>query len=230
MICPGMEERLNDYADGSLSDPDRREVERHLETCAGCREAADDLKSLVSDLSALPRAIDPPRDLWPATARAVRAGTYPGAGEWTSAPPRTHRAWRGPAMVLAAAAMVLIVAAAAYRMGWLPAVGRNEPGPAAVVAADSGILPDVAAAEDEFNRATEGLLEALRRRGGDLPPETLSIIEKNIRIIDEAIAESRAALRSDPSNPRLGHMVTAAYQRKVDLLREAARLPAPVRG
>ncbi len=49
-------ERLSEYLDGVLSDAQRRPVEEHLAACPGCRERLDELKSLSTLLSGLPRA------------------------------------------------------------------------------------------------------------------------------------------------------------------------------
>jgi hypothetical protein len=101
-------------------------------------------------------------------------------------------------------------------------------GPATAIDAAAALNPDVAAAEADFTRATASLLEVLRARGRDLPPEALQAIEANLRIVDQAISDARAALKRDPSNARLGRIVTATYQMKADLLRGAARIPSPV--
>jgi hypothetical protein len=61
-------------------------------------------------------------------------------------------------------------------------------------------------------------------RKGQLNPATAAIIEHNLRIIDAAIAQSKAALRSDPSSPMLSDHLTHALDKKVDLLRRAAML------
>jgi anti-sigma-K factor RskA len=227
MICPGMEDRLNDYADGSLGASERREVDRHLQSCAGCREGAEDLRALVSDLSALPRKIAPSRDLWPGTARVIQerkvsGGRRSGAFAWTPF-------WMTAPRLAAAASALIVTAAVLIGLGVRGPVGRPTPpaGPAAIAAASSAGAPaDVAEAEAQFNRATVALLDAIRRRGGDLPPGTLDVIEENLRIVDRAIAETRAAQKRDPSNAELGRLVTASYQMKANLLREAAALPS----
>ena len=59
-ICEGMEERLNDYVDEALPAAERQEVERHLESCAGCREELHSLRAVVEATAALPRSPRPP--------------------------------------------------------------------------------------------------------------------------------------------------------------------------
>jgi hypothetical protein len=50
------------------------------------------------------------------------------------------------------------------------------------------------------------------------------VVEENLRIIDRAIAESRAALEADPNNVDLTHMLGGTYQQKIEMLQHAAQL------
>jgi hypothetical protein len=54
----------------------------------------------------------------------------------------------------------------------------------------------------------------------------VAIIERNLQIIDAAIAQSRAALARDPASQMLDQQLTHALDKKVELLRTAAMLPA----
>jgi hypothetical protein len=54
----------------------------------------------------------------------------------------------------------------------------------------------------------------------------VKIIEKNLLVIDKAIAESRAALAKDPHSRFLNEQLTRVLDQKVGLLRTAALLPA----
>ena len=54
-----------------------------------------------------------------------------------------------------------------------------------------------------------------------LSPATVAILERNLRVIDSALAESRAALKSDPANRSLGRLVLSAYEQKLELLKRA---------
>ncbi|MEA2764258.1 MAG: hypothetical protein QOK07_662, partial [Gemmatimonadaceae bacterium] len=65
-----------------------------------------------------------------------------------------------------------------------------------------------------------------RHRKSQLDTSTIAIIEKNLQIIDAAIAQSRAALARDPASRLLGEQLTHALDKKVELLRTAALLPA----
>ena len=87
-------------------------------------------------------------------------------------------------------------------------------------------LGSYADAESEYARAADDLLAALNRRREQLSPETMAVVEENLRIIDRAIREVRTALEEDPGNAGNGHQFTSLYARKVALLQRAVRLPA----
>jgi hypothetical protein len=65
----------------------------------------------------------------------------------------------------------------------------------------------------------------VRERRADLDSGTVAVLERNLRIIDEAIRQSREALLTAPANPMLERALTKALDRKVELLRTAAQLP-----
>src|SRR5687768_8955627 len=64
------EETVNEYLDGALSPSVREETNRHLEACPACRARVETLRSLFTELEALPEAILE-RDLSPAVVMAL---------------------------------------------------------------------------------------------------------------------------------------------------------------
>jgi hypothetical protein len=73
--------------------------------------------------------------------------------------------------------------------------------------------------------ASAALGQTLEARRADLQPTTVAIIEDNLRIIDGAIEDCRAALEQDPADTRMEGALLDAWQQKVDLLERAATLP-----
>lgn len=75
-------ERLSEYLDGELSEPERSDTERHLRTCPACAATLDDLRRVVARAGTVAEAdaladAAVVRDLWPgieARARGLRAG------------------------------------------------------------------------------------------------------------------------------------------------------------
>jgi hypothetical protein len=80
--------------------------------------------------------------------------------------------------------------------------------------------------EAVYGREIEMLQNIVKQRKTQLDSSTVAVIQRNLEIIDAAIAQSRAALASDPASRMLGQQLTHALDKKVELLRTAAMLPA----
>lgn len=202
MNCPQWEERLTDFVDGSSATSDALAVEQHLLVCPDCREETAGLRSVLRAAALLPRRIEPGRDLWRGIESDLRR-------------PLAGRLWPG----MAAAMLIFVAAAAVTSTLWRAA----PPGPGAPV--PLAAAPDLRAAEEEFRRATVQLMAALERRKADLSPQTIADLEESLRVVNQAIAETGAALARDPTNHRLGCLLTDIYATKVDLLSNAVRIP-----
>lgn len=92
--------------------------------------------------------------------------------------------------------------------------------------APSANLASRSAEEAVYDKEILMLQSIMRWRKADLDPATAAIIDKNLKIIDRAIAQSRAALRRDPGSSMISDQLSHALDKKVDLLRTAAMLPA----
>lgn len=109
------------------------------------------------------------------------------------------------------------LASAPVRQGVTPTVQRGAGRPETALAA---FRP----AEREYQRAVDDLARVLDTRRESLAPETAATLERNLAIIDAAIAESRAALERDPNSRELTRMLSSTYDAKVQLLRQAVQL------
>lgn len=208
MNCERFDRLIDDYVDGELDEPSRTAAERHLASCVQCRESADELRGLLDRAAALPREIDPPLDLFPALRREIDQRVRP------SAPSRAWLGWAG-----LAASLLLLVTALGVGSDWW----RGPAGPVEPVAPEAA-LADFRAAEREYLRATEMLLDSLEASGGEMSPETAQVIENNLAIIDRAIDEVHLALADEPGNRRNGQVLTALHRQKLQLLLRASRL------
>ena len=77
-----------------------------------------------------------------------------------------------------------------------------------------------------YSREIAMLQKIVTERKTQLDSATVAIIERNLQIIDAAIEQSKAALAKDPASRLLGAQLTHALDKKVELLRTAALLPA----
>lgn len=103
--------------------------------------------------------------------------------------------------------------------------GAGGGDPTAVRAASTDADASFRQVEIEFEQARRQLRAALAQRQDQLSPATLEVVERNLNLIDQAIREIRQALDNDPENKELRHLLTASYQREVQLLRRATQLP-----
>lgn len=220
------ENQLNDYADGLLALSEREEIDGHLGVCHACVRELHQLQSLLTGLGSLPKAIRPGEDLRP----GIRARI----GHVRSGPVQEARSRRSPLRSvrypLAAAAVLLVTLASAATL--LLERGSEHSRPAAAAApAPASAAGDVAFArfqmmEAEYARAADELRSALEGREGLIDPATEALLSRNLRIIDRAIQESRAALLADPGSEMLREMVLKAHERKLEMLRRAETLSA----
>lgn len=77
-----------------------------------------------------------------------------------------------------------------------------------------------------YDHEITGLRDVLRERQSALDPKTVMVIQRNLAVIDSAIAESRRALAADPHSAFLSDQLDRALDTKMELLRTAALLPA----
>ena len=81
-------------------------------------------------------------------------------------------------------------------------------------------------AEQTYDAEIKRLRMIVSARRSSLDSVTVAVIDKNLKIIDDAIAQCRAALQRDPASGFLLESLNDALDRKVQLLRTAAMLPS----
>jgi len=90
---------------------------------------------------------------------------------------------------------------------------------------DGATVVTVSFADAQYDAAVADLEKALKAGRGQLDKSTIAVVEHNLQIIDQAIAQARDARgRPNPANTYLSGHLVEARRRKVDLLRRAAAL------
>lgn len=198
-------DRLSEYLDGELSVEERRACEGHVAACPVCAAVLTDLRDVVARAQRLEDR-PPARDLWAEVADRVRA------------PRRRRIAFSVPQLLAASLALVVVSAGTA----WLAtSVGRDaRPSGAAVLAAEQPVA--VLAALPGYDAAVADLERVLEERRSQLDPATVRVLDENLAVIDQAIAEAYAALVRDPASQYLSQHLAETMWRKVRLLRRAA--------
>ncbi len=90
----------------------------------------------------------------------------------------------------------------------------------------SAPTPSDVTEESEYSRDVAQLRAIVSQRRSEFDSTTIAVLEKNLELIDRAIAESRAALQRDPASEFLADRLARAMTKKVAILRTAALLPA----
>jgi len=218
---------LNELADGTLAPAERAEVERHLAECAECRASVDGLRELARAVGRL-ELREPPVRVWPRIERAIRLEGAPhpgGAGlpGMTARLTGSRYVWAG----LAAAAVILLAAAITLRLGRPGA----RPGAIPVENASSAAAADAQSVEAELRQASEhyekaikGLEQIAKAEQGTLDPRTAATLQKNLAVVDQAITESRAALRNQPNSEPAQQSLIDNFKTKIALLQDTVAL------
>ena len=81
-------------------------------------------------------------------------------------------------------------------------------------------------AEQVYAGEIARLRVVLERRRAQLDPVTISVVERNLKVIDDAIAQCKLALAKDPASRFLMESLNNALENKVELLRTATMLPS----
>jgi hypothetical protein len=219
-------EQLNDYADDVMAPGARSSASNHLDSCAACRDTLVQLRSLLASAKAAPASIEPPAGAWTGIRETIDARKI-------SALPQLQiprdKPWSRMSWLVAAAILLIVASSGTTLMvvrrgaSHVPGVTLTPNGGPLGVAGRLNTLPASFVTEERgyLNTVSE-LTAALNKSRSSLAPETIRTVEHSLKVIDDAIAEARAALARDPSNPLLRDFLTKHYEQKVDFLRRVS--------
>ena len=217
---------IQELADGTLGPLRRSELQQHLDECPACRAFADDMRRIRDLAQSLDRPAPPDR-VWLQVAGRLR---QEGRITQTSAPGAASRRFMPLAI---AASLLFIVGASLYvlypRQTGTPAqdahAGSPQPaGNAAQTNAVEGIEAEFRLAEQHYQNAIARLEEAAKSDSNAIDPQTAAMLQKNLQVIDQAIAESRAALKSEPQSAQARDSLFEALRKKVTVLQDTIAL------
>lgn len=216
---------LVDLVDGRLDPAQQRDVERHLEACPACRALATDLRSIRASAFMLDRR-EPSMAVWTKVRDAIAAEPRPSGRVLSLARVRqgtSGSSW--PVWLGAAAALIL-----ATVIGLLPLLNRSAapietagatPEPQVTV---ESVAAEFEAAEQHYQKAIDDLQTIANQDTGELDPQVAAVLQKNLSVIDQAISESRAALRTQPTSTNAQDGLFDALRTKVALLQQTVEL------
>jgi anti-sigma factor RsiW len=231
LSCDACRERLGELIDGTLASDARRVLDAHLAECVACRAIADDLRR-IRDVAGTLERLSPPDRVWPAIASrlqhdAQRRSLF-----------RNMRVW------LPMAAALIVVSG----LTWFVARNLRQPQTGSGVvttarpdttqrpagaqatgnASDADVVQSVEEslrlAEQHYEKAIRGLEQIAQAENSALDPQVAATMRKNLSVIDQAISESRAAVRSQPDSRTAQDSLFEALRRKVVLLQDTIAL------
>jgi anti-sigma factor RsiW len=229
-------ERMHDLVDGLVPASEEALLREHLGGCPECREELGALEATVGALRALPVAGRVPDGVWRGIEARIGAQADRSSDSRVLQLPVSRSGRRRFSLSvpqLAAAAVVVSLLSAT--VVWTVLAGGNVGGGNAAggsaaglggemaTAAEGGPSARVVALGDRGYDEAVSQLQTLIDQGRDvLSPETLTTLEASLRTIDDAIAEVRVALASDPSSELLARLLANHQQSKLRVLRQAA--------
>lgn len=230
-----MQQALDARLTGTLDRAGAAALDAHLATCAVCRAALEDALRLQSELRLIGTEGPAPRT-WDRIATRLAADP-----EFERAASRAladaqgpRRDWRWVAL---AAMLLLVVGSSLFVLR--RSLGPATPSPAASVAGDrtpgaaapagteelvSAIEGELDLAAKHYENAIAGLEKVASESETPIDPTVVATVRTNLEIIDQAITDSRQALRSDPSSQIAQESLFDAFRRKVALLQDTIAL------
>jgi hypothetical protein len=231
-------ESIQELVDGTIGAIRRAELERHLTECADCRAFLADMEAIRETAASLD-PISPPDGVWLQIAGRLR---QEGRVVIPAARPRRAAPVRHVALIAIAASLLMAVGAAIVML--LPQYRSNntsappaertaavpQSGNAGADVAVESVEAEFRLAEQHYQNAIAKLEQAARldqRAEADrqiLDPQTAAMLQKNLQVIDQAIAESRSAMRTEPASAAARDSLFEALRRKVALLQDTIAL------
>jgi anti-sigma factor RsiW len=206
---------IGDYVDDALAAGPRAEVEQHLASCAACRTLVADLTEIRRVAASLDQR-EPPARAWQRINRAIQLEPIRGAR------------WRSPLIWLAAAAALAVSTYVGMRYGRQPAAPAESmhgvsTAAAATMSAEA-VEAELRAAESHYEKAFQGLEQIAKSEQNALDPKTAATLQKNLAVIDQAISESREAVRTQPTSEPAVSSLMDNFKMKLALLQDTVAL------
>ena len=221
MTCTRSRTEIQELVDGTLGAIRSAELQPHLDTCAECRALHDDLRR-IHDAAATLRPVAPPDHIWLQIAGRLRQEGRVTDRPAADSPRRAQHVWLAIAatLVLAVGASVFLVMSRGAGPAPVEIAGSNAAG---VDSVQSGV-EDLRKAEQLLQSGVAKLKEGLGSEKQTLPPAVAATLDRNLQILDQAIAENSSALRQDPQNVAARNSLFEALQRKISLLQDTIAL------
>ena len=232
MNCEKYQDLLSDFIDGSLAADAHRSVETHLDVCAGCAEARNDLNTIVGfclehrgDYETVPNE----RALWLRISNLIEVSSTSAsptavpanAGWWFRL---MNRSWRLSFPQLAAATALIVV------ISIVTVIGARSLNLTGSGVRQAGLVPTLSSStsvKDRYRQQQQVIAywnERVELNKARWNPQMRETFDKNLSVIDAAVNESMRQLTQNPHDEVSEEILNAALNDKAELLKEFAAL------
>jgi hypothetical protein len=216
MNCQNYEIALGDYVDGTLDERSRSELAAHLASCERCRSVVADFTALRQVTLALEPEL-PPAHVWTKLAAAFEAEPRSSFHGWGFT-------WK-QSLAASFVTITLIASLAWIGKGLAPINGSARLASATPAANEPpSVKAEFDLAEMQYTNAIAGLESIAKSEQSALDMDTADVLKANLTVIDGAITESRAALKTEPDNPMAQESLFDALRSKLELLQDVVSL------
>ncbi len=223
MTCRDYNDAIAESLDGTLDPAKQRALERHVEGCEACRALVADLRSIQAAAFTLDRH-EPPSHVLETLRSRIASETPPEIPNRLLAWPASQTTWVGWA---AAAALVVATWVGISQLARNPEPHSDAPAQVSSEAPGdpvASVVTELEAAAGHYDKAIQELEQIAKSDGGALNPQVAGVLQKNLQVIDQAIGESRAALKAQPASPDAQESLFDAMRSKVTLLQQTVEL------
>jgi hypothetical protein len=228
MNCETCQELIHDLIDGSISRSDESTLNTHLKQCLDCDSVRQDLASIVNFCHTQRGYYEaPPNEqaMWLRIRNVIEA-ERPGAVVSNSEPPRSFlgglmgRSWELSLPQLAALTVAIVLLVSLVTVVGLRRWGGYGVTPAALPVQASNVNDRVWQRRQVINYWNERV-ELNKARWS---PEMRETFERNLKVIDQTVADSLNELNRNPHDEISEQMLNEALNDKLALLKEFSDL------
>ncbi len=215
----------NGHGDGTLGPIRAAELREHLDQCDACRALERDLRRIHDAAETLVDP-EPPDHVWLQIAGRLRQEGRVHDAPVPSASARHHYVWLAiaAALVLAVGASLIVLLPQFTQPSTRSPSRTAQQGNAAAADAVQSGVEDLRQAERLLQSGIAKLKEGLGSDDQALPADVASTLDRNLQILDQAIADSSEAVQEEPQNVAARDSLFDALQRKISLLQNTLTL------
>ena len=213
---------LGDFLDGFLEGTEHREIEAHLKSCEACRAELGDLAEIKRAAASLDR-LSPRPVVWERIRTSISSqSTRDSQATELDAGQRPSSIWQHRWAL--AATLIVLLGGLILTYVLAPVLDRTP-----AEGSPQWVSNELQLADTHYQNAIWALERIVDEGQTALDPEVVAVLRQNLTLIEDAIVESRAAAREEPTNPAGGESLLAALRQKVRLLQNTVLLINEIR-